>query len=77
MDTFSLEEDEDFANIFITQEPSNDGSKNNSVSDGKSDEFLGLDPMDFTSPCSSLINGVPHYSDISNDENQYSDVSNK
>ena len=26
MDTFSLEEDEDFANIFITQEPSNEVS---------------------------------------------------
>lgn len=64
MDTFSLEDD-DARELFITQTPSGekDGSK-----------LVGLlgDPMDFSTPCSSVLkrdgNKSMEYSDISDDE---------
>ena len=64
MDTFSLEDD-DANELFITQTPS---KNNNGV------ELIGnlADPMDFSTPCQSLIPaGVPkrmEFSDISDDE---------
>ena len=71
-DLYSLEDDEEFGNIFITQEPSEDN--NGDVSNGKGDadggdgDFLGVNVMDFTSPCSSLLKNVNQYSDISDDK---------
>ena len=60
MEVFSLEDD-DGNDLFITQESQMD--KNNRKSEGSS--ILG-DPLDFQSPCASLIN--THYSDISDDD---------
>ena len=73
MDVFLLEEDEEFNNLFITHTPRDEAqdTTGNSNSCGENTEkFLGLSPMDYQSPCSSLIkrNNVPHYSDISDDE---------
>ena len=64
MEVFSLEED-DCNELFITQSCSGD---NNSVNSSVNDGFSGVlgDPMDFASPCSSLVNA--HYSDISDDD---------
>ena len=61
MEVFSLE-DEDYGDMFITQ--SSDISNVNS----QKSEIIG-DPMDFTSPCSSLVTG----GNITG--NQYSDIS--
>ena len=61
MELFSLEDD-DARELFITQTPSqNKGGA----------ELAGLlgDPLDFTTPCKSLIgDGIVKYSDISDDD---------
>ena len=67
MDLFSLEDNDDCNELFITQSsPTNDG---NIPGNG-----IGItdNPMDFSSPCVSLLPGSgvesAHYSDISEDE---------
>ena len=49
VDVFSLEED-DGNELFITQEPKDLCVKEDKVDD-QSDTFLGVDVMDFQSPC--------------------------
>ena len=73
MDMFSLEDDEEMNNLFITQTPSANSDK--IVKNDKGDEdynmFLGVAENDFQSPCSSLVtkdDSVFKYSDISDDE---------
>ena len=64
MDLFSLEDD-DASSLFITQESNGDS---NITINGDNNSILG-DPMDFGSPCASLVGDAkPHYSDISEDE---------
>ena len=65
MNVFSLEDD-DCPELFITQTPSTNGGGAN---------LLGLldNPMDFQSPCASILDRKenvtdPKYSDISDDE---------
>ena len=60
MEVFSLE-DEDYSGMFLTQSSHLDNISDNSM--------ILPDPMDFGSPCVSLISKTqPHYSDISEDE---------
>ena len=65
MEVFSLEDD--YSDIFITQSDKVVNQEDNGI-----DESNGLinDPMDFSSPCVSLVSGKSdvHYSDISDDE---------
>ena len=71
INVFSLEEEEDYNNLFITQESSQSGgSVNQQVGANISgnDNFLGLKQSDFMSPCSSLVQQEFNYSDISDDE---------
>ena len=71
MELFSLQEEDDYGDIFITQTPKVQevGNEGNSAKDG---QFLGLDCDDFQSPCASILDistgNVPYYSDISDDE---------
>ena len=68
---FSLEDDDDFGNLFITQEPSQVQSVISSGLNKESGEnggFLGVDERDFASPCLSLVRKEFQYSDISDDE---------
>ena len=68
---FSLEEDDEIGNLFITQEPSHSVSEVVDVSkenESNNREFLGVNQSDFASPCSSLLNKEFQYSDISDDE---------
>ena len=64
MSVFSLEED-DCESLFITQSSMNSGNSQNN------DGILG-DPMDFSSPCASVISRESatqgKYSDISDDD---------
>ena len=69
---FSLE-DEEGNNLFITQESSEKIEE--VVHSDSSENFLGIDPMDFKSPCASFV--ADHsslyqneFSDISDDELQ-------
>ena len=78
LDLFSLEDDE-FSELFITQEP----SVNNHEDEDKDQESIEMDnnfqfgkaSNDFSSPCVSLVRRnmpeLPHYSDISDDENVF------
>ena len=70
MDVFSLEED-DGNELFITQEQKDLCVKEDKVDD-QSDTFLGVDVMDFQSPCSSVLKRTdkyqPEFSDISDGE---------
>ena len=68
---FSLEEEEDYGGLFITQESSQSVQKEGNNSEKMvcdDDGFLGLDPADFKSPCASIVANEFHYSDISEDE---------
>ena len=68
---FSLEEDDDYGNMFITQESSNNsGIIDGGVGESKelNEEFLSVKHDDFTSPCALLVSNPAHYSDISDDE---------
>ena len=71
MELFSLEDEEDYGDIFITQSPKVQevGNDGNFAKDRK---FLGLDRNDFQSPCASILDiadgNAPYYSDISDDE---------
>ena len=71
MDVFSLEEEDDYGGLFLTQSGSVKEVQND-VDMQESDEFLGLPTTDFQSPCASILNIgdnlVPCYSDISDDE---------
>ena len=61
-------EDEDVSQLFITQSSNNEDFE--VESEGENNKFLGLDPMDFQLPCSSLLGNVAHYSDISKPEDE-------
>ena len=69
MELFSLEDD--YRDIFITQSDKvvNDKVNESNESSGKSVIFG--DPLDFSSPCVSLVSSTSdvHYSDISDDDN--------
>ena len=73
MDYLSLE-DEDVSELFITQESSKINQEIDEKNEESDDNFLGLLTDDFQSPCVSLVNcdNKPHYSDISDDENDFS-----
>ena len=83
MEIYSLEEDEG-NELFITQESNNVVAEMDKSVD-ESDLFLGIDEMDFQSPCSSLLpdktNYNPDYSDISDceigDESHLNDGRNR
>ena len=66
METFSLE-DEDYGDLFITQSTNDDIDKESECESG----ILG-DPLNFVSPCASVVNTVNvntnAYSDISDDD---------
>ena len=66
MEVFSLEDD-DYGDTFITQTPSSDSN----VELSQENQILG-DPMDFQSPCLTVLNKdnvvTAQYSDISDTE---------
>ena len=67
---FLLEEDEDYGNLFITQESSqnvSDGIINEGYNDEKDCEFLAVSEADFNSLCASLIPCECMYLDISDE----------
>ena len=67
---FSLEDD-DCNDLFITQEAKSDENLVNEMakSDGEYDSFLGVEAMDFASPCVSVVQGLDSvYPDISEAE---------
>ena len=70
LEIFSLEEDDEFNNLFITQEPSQ-SVDNSEKSDYKmevdSNTIFGLSADNFQSPCSSIVPQA-QYSDISDDD---------
>lgn len=71
LDLFSLEEDDDFGNLSITQEPTSQENMCVEYDNGKvenNDKFLSLNKDDFVSPCTSFSSRNPQYSDISDDE---------
>ena len=77
MEVFSLEEDEGDS-LFITQEPSD--KNGDVVHSDSSEDFLGLDQMDFQLPCVSIRSDRSssyqnNFSDISDDEFQQVDMS--
>ena len=72
MDTFSLEED-DYGDLFITQEVNNGDGKELVKNFDNQDDFLGLNPHDFQSPCKSVVGAKLnecHYLDISDFEEE-------
>ena len=72
MDTFSLEED-DYGDLFIMQEVNNGDGKELVKNVDNQDDFLGLNPHDFQSPCESVVGAKLnecHYSDISDFEEE-------
>lgn len=74
MDMFSLEEDDNYHNMFITQTPKDThvtSEDNYGSFSGENDQILGINALDFQSPFSSLVtnrSNVTHYSDISDEE---------
>ena len=74
MEYFSLEDDEEYNNLFITQTPKENvnGSEGSEiVKSNENDSFLGVNVTDFTSPCLSLTTKPlqsAQYSDISDEE---------
>ena len=76
-DFFSLEDDE-YGDLFITQE-SNENSVSEVVRNEEEVGVLGVSATDFQSPCHSLFDKshgfLPHYSDISDDENDFEEES--
>ena len=71
MEVFSLEDD-GCNELFITQESKQKEECNVSENVGESGEFLGIDPFDFQSPCTSVHKSEatyqPQYSDVSDEE---------
>ena len=68
MDVFSLEEEE-YDRVFLTQESRGTISNNGVQESCEKEEFLGLDPTDFQSPCASVTKlYMPVYSDVSDEE---------
>ena len=65
MEVYSLE-DEDCNDLFITQQSPSD--KSDKISGEMSANKVLNDPMDFQSPCVSLVGNSQIYSDISDDE---------
>ena len=64
-------EDDDYGNLFITQETSNVDNivQNMDKSDDENDSVFGIDAMDFSSPNVSVVKGHnAMYSDISDVE---------
>ena len=66
---FSLEEDENVSELFITQTPRINEEKSEITDESSSCGILGVDGFDFSMPCSSLIN------DTTSKSSQYSDIS--
>ena len=72
---FSLEDDDDYGDIFITQTPKKVNEvvmEEKDLNESVDYEFLGVKSTDFASPCTSLVGrsalSVCDYSDISDDE---------
>ena len=66
---FSLEEDEDVSELFITQTPRINEEKSEISDESSSCGILGVNGFDFSTPCSSVIN------DTTSKSSQYSDIS--
>ena len=68
---FFLEED-DCPELFITQTPkaedNNCGESEENQEKVEQNKFLGVRVNDFRSPCASVLDVEPHYSDISDDD---------
>ena len=79
MDTFSLEDD-DYDDLFITQSSKEDDNSNVTVNGSQENMFSGVKENDFSSPCSSILNGncdsANAYSDISDYEDESNEVVN-
>ena len=70
MDVFSLEDDE-YEGLFLTQESKEKEKDFDEKKVREVEQFLGVEPMDFSSPCSSLLQRrvyTPQCSDVSSDE---------
>ena len=70
-EVFSLEDD-DYGNMFITQETNNSENLVNKLDKSYDEDrvFLGVNESDFAMPCLSIVKPVLNamYSDISDDE---------
>ena len=66
------QEEEDSNQMFLTQTPS--CSSMEVESEGNSDSFLGLLTGDFSSPCVSLRENGQQYSDISDMDDDFTDL---
>ena len=70
MDVFSLEEEEG-GFLFLTQQSKKDEELEAMEESCGEEDFLGLDVMDFQSPCVSVVREKgyqPDFSDISDDD---------
>ena len=71
MELFSLEEDDGYGDLFLTQS-SRITNVTDNVDMAEEEDFLGVKVSDFHSPCKSLLEiGLQystHYSDISDEE---------
>ena len=68
MDVFSLEEEEG-NELFLTQETKESVSNDREKVHSQESDFLGLNVMDFQSPCVSLVQTKQDY------QQEYSDIS--
>ena len=83
MEVFSLEEEE-CGGLFLTQNSRNHNGESeefaNKEDKSREDNFFGMDPFDFTSPCVSMICRNTErntlYSDISDDEKDFQNPAN-
>ena len=85
MEKYSLEEEDDYGGLFLTQSASQsvnmdkNDEEERMENDDESWEFLGLDSRDFQSPCCSLVNkstgSAQVYSDISDNDFDMIEVS--
>ena len=76
MEVFSLEDDS-CSQLFITQESKDKQDSKDIKTDEEDGQFLGLDPFDLQSPCSSIIDRKEKYQpaceNISDDEMEFCD----
>ena len=70
-EVFSLEDD-DYGDLFITQQSSNDQNIKSNLDKSEEEDglFLGIETSDFKSPCLSVVSPLKNamYSDISDAE---------
>ena len=66
MEVFSLE-DEDYGELFITQESKENVEEKPLKMEAEEEKFLGNDPFDFTSPCVSICDGESKYKPVCED----------